>query len=370
MADYLRERFAGKRLPAELARVINRRTEGNPLFMVSVVDDLVARGLIAMRERRWELRAALEEVEVGVPESLRQMIERRLGQLDPEEQRILAAGSVAGMEFSAASVAAALGRTALEIEERCDELARRQLFIRSLGAREWPDRTVASRYGFIHALHRNALVPGHLARRGGAPCTRRSASGRRSATATARGTSPPGWPRTSSKRATIAAPCATCAQAAETATAPTRQSRGGRLCRARARHRRAASRTASASTRGSRSSSSSGWPAAPWATCAPRSRTSRRAPATRGSTAARAEEARALLELGGALSWIDRDRSLAAVEQALALAPRLRDEALQAHVRGSYGVPAHSVRAGGATRMPRRAGWPSTPCGARVSAGI
>ena len=33
------------------------------------------------------------------------------------------------------------------------------------------------------------------------------------------------------------------------------------------------------------------------------------------------EEVRALLELGGALSWVDRDRSLAAVEQALALAP-------------------------------------------------
>src|SRR5262249_13574682 len=48
------------------------------------------------------------------------------------------------------------------------------------------------------------------------------------------------------------------------------------------------------------------------------------------------EEARALLELGGALSWIDRDRSLAASEQALELAPSLSDEALQAHVRG-YG---------------------------------
>ena len=35
-----------------------------------------------------------------------------------------------------------------------------QLFIRSLGAREWPDRTVASRYGFMHALHRNALYQG------------------------------------------------------------------------------------------------------------------------------------------------------------------------------------------------------------------
>src|SRR5262249_61576895 len=71
-----------------------------------------------------------------------------------------AAGSAAGMEFSAASVAAALQRAPAEVEECCDELARRHLFVRSLGAGEWPDRTVASRYGFVHALHRNALYEG------------------------------------------------------------------------------------------------------------------------------------------------------------------------------------------------------------------
>ena len=43
-----------------------------------------------------------------MPESLRQMIEHRIGRVGEDEQRILAAGSVAGMEFSAASVAAAL----------------------------------------------------------------------------------------------------------------------------------------------------------------------------------------------------------------------------------------------------------------------
>ena len=48
------------------------------------------------------------------------------------------------------------------------------------------------------------------------------------------------------------------------------------------------------------------------------------------------EEVRALLELGGALSWVDRDRGLAAIEEALALAPRLHDVGLQAHVRGSH----------------------------------
>src|SRR3989454_1447709 len=67
VADYLRERFAKNAFPPGLAQVINRRTEGNPLFMVSVVDDLVGRSLIAMGDERWDLRAGLPEVEVSVP---------------------------------------------------------------------------------------------------------------------------------------------------------------------------------------------------------------------------------------------------------------------------------------------------------------
>ena len=60
--------------------------------------------------------------------------------------------------------------------------------------------------------------------------------------------------------------------------------------------------------------------------------------ATRESTAATTRRCGRCWISGGALSWMDRDRSLAAVEQALAFAPRLDDDALQAHVRGSHGV--------------------------------
>ncbi len=44
--------------------------------------------------------------------SIRQMIERNLERLKPEEQAVLEGASVAGAEFSAAAVAAALERPA------------------------------------------------------------------------------------------------------------------------------------------------------------------------------------------------------------------------------------------------------------------
>jgi len=157
VAEYIAVRFPGNHFPAELARLIHQRTDGNPLFMVNVVDYLVAQGLMVQHDGRWELQADLKEVEVGVPESLRQMIEKQIEGLSKEEQWVLEVGSVAGMEFSAAAVAAGLEEEGVEVEERCEELARWGQFLRSSEYSEWPDGTVAGRYSFIHSLYQNVL---------------------------------------------------------------------------------------------------------------------------------------------------------------------------------------------------------------------
>ena len=89
-----------------LAQIIHRRTDGNPLFMINVVNDLLARGGLVQSEGRWELQGKVEEMAGGVPESLQQMIEQQVARLRPETQRMLEVASVAGAEFSAATVAA------------------------------------------------------------------------------------------------------------------------------------------------------------------------------------------------------------------------------------------------------------------------
>ena len=334
VADYLRERFAGHAFPSELARVINRRTEGNPLFMVSLVEDLVARARIVMGDGRWELHAKLEEVEVGVPENLRQMLERRIGQLEEEERRVLAAGSVAGMEFSAASVAAALQRPPAEVEECCDRLTRRRLFIRSLGVGEWPDRTVASRYRFVHAMYRNALYQGI------SPARRREFHqsigereemgygdrAREIAAELAAHFEQAGADRRAVRYLTDAAHTATRRNANTEAAGYV--GRALELAERLPDAERVAARLALLEQLGHiRRSMGDGRAAVEGFEALAR---------YAREQGCHDDEARALLELSGALSWIDRDRSLAAVEQALAIAPRLSDEALQAHVRG-YG---------------------------------
>ena len=95
VAEYLAVRFAvgaHGRLQ-ELARVIHQRTDGNPLFMVNVVDYLVAQGLMKQTNGRWALQGDLEAIQIGVPASIQQMIETQIDRLSQEEQRVLEAVS-------------------------------------------------------------------------------------------------------------------------------------------------------------------------------------------------------------------------------------------------------------------------------------
>src|SRR5262245_48090142 len=106
-----------------LARLIHQRADGNPLFMVNMVDYVVAQGSLVEGDGRWEFKGGLEAVAGGVPENLQQLIERQIERLSPADQRVLGVASVAGVEFSAAAVAAGLAKEGEEVEERCTELA-------------------------------------------------------------------------------------------------------------------------------------------------------------------------------------------------------------------------------------------------------
>jgi DNA-binding winged helix-turn-helix (wHTH) protein/tetratricopeptide (TPR) repeat protein len=154
---YLAQRFPAHGFPPALAAFIHRRTEGNPLFMLNVVDYLMAQGAIVADQGRWALRSGLDALDRGVPESLRQMIERQIEGYGPEEQDVLEAASTAGHEFTSAVVAAALDADVIEIETRLRHLARRRQLVCEQGVAEWPDGTLSASYAFAHALYENVL---------------------------------------------------------------------------------------------------------------------------------------------------------------------------------------------------------------------
>jgi DNA-binding winged helix-turn-helix (wHTH) protein/tetratricopeptide (TPR) repeat protein len=155
VSEYLEARFPQHRFPDGLAPLIYQRTEGNPLFIVNLVDYLAAQGAITSRDGQWELKAALTEIEIGVPESIKQMIERQIDRLSPDEHRLLEAASVDGIGFSAAAVAAALAVDVAQVEEKCERLARNDQFLRSSCISQWPEATETINYNFTHALYQS-----------------------------------------------------------------------------------------------------------------------------------------------------------------------------------------------------------------------
>jgi predicted ATPase/transcriptional regulator with XRE-family HTH domain len=157
VGQHLALRFPANRFPADLAALIHERTEGNPLFMVNTIDHLIAERLIEPHEDGWRLEASIDAVKVGVPDSIRQLIEGHIERLDAGDQRILEAASVAGMEFLPVTVAAALNADLTDVEVRSEELSRRHQFIREMGAQLLPNGQAAGRFGFVHAVHRQVL---------------------------------------------------------------------------------------------------------------------------------------------------------------------------------------------------------------------
>ncbi|HLK10652.1 MAG TPA: AAA family ATPase [Candidatus Binatia bacterium] len=145
VARYLDARFPAHDFSADVSSAVHRATDGNPLFMVNAVDDLVARRAIVEASGRWRLACTVDEVARNVPESLRQLIEQHAARLQREERRVLEAASVAGSEFAAAAVAAAMELDPAWVEECCDALARSGRFLRAAGA--------VGRYEFLHALY-------------------------------------------------------------------------------------------------------------------------------------------------------------------------------------------------------------------------
>jgi DNA-binding winged helix-turn-helix (wHTH) protein/tetratricopeptide (TPR) repeat protein len=157
VARYLAVRLPGSEVPVGLVRVIHERTDGNPLFVVALVDALVQQGWLVEVGAGWQLKPGAEDAAARVPRSLQEMVEQLFDALAAEQQRTLEAASAVGREFSVAAAAAGTDEALRLIEDRCAELARRGQFLVAAGIEAWPDGTLAERYRFVHSLYQHVV---------------------------------------------------------------------------------------------------------------------------------------------------------------------------------------------------------------------
>jgi hypothetical protein len=150
-------KFPGSAFPAELSRMIHARTEGNPLFVADVAQYLRARDAIRETGGVWTVSGSLPDLERELPESMRSMVQRKIGQLSEEDSQLLVAAAVQGHSFDSSVISSALQRDPAEVEERLDELERIYTFVIRRDEYEYPDGTLTTRYRFVHVLYQNAL---------------------------------------------------------------------------------------------------------------------------------------------------------------------------------------------------------------------
>ena len=150
VGDQLTARLGSAESP-EVSAVLWERTGGNPLFVTTLLDSWLEQGLLD------EAEPDLARLSSDVPETVRQLIDQTLEQLDPVDRELLSAASAVGQEFSSAAAATAAALSEAEVDARCDALARAGRFIEPTGQERWPDGTLAARYRFAHDLHREVL---------------------------------------------------------------------------------------------------------------------------------------------------------------------------------------------------------------------
>jgi DNA-binding winged helix-turn-helix (wHTH) protein/predicted ATPase len=154
---YLAMRFPAASFPSGLSGLIHQQTDGNPLFVVALVDQLRTQGWLVDTAPGWALTVPLEMLQIEVPDDLREMIRAQFHALSPAEQSLLEAAAVAGVEFSADEVAAGIEGEASVVSVACERLSFARRFLRLAGAAELPGNRVARRYSFIHALYQHVL---------------------------------------------------------------------------------------------------------------------------------------------------------------------------------------------------------------------
>jgi DNA-binding winged helix-turn-helix (wHTH) protein len=167
LARYLDIRFPENAFSADVASVLQERTEGHALFVAGMIEDWLARGILSRRAGGWGLTNLAAELAATLPTNLQELIDRQLSQIADDERRLLELASAAGLEFSAAALAESADRVDA-VERQCEFLVERQLLLRRPEPMRWPDGTDATGYGFRHALYRHAIyetIPANLRRR-------------------------------------------------------------------------------------------------------------------------------------------------------------------------------------------------------------
>ena len=134
----------------ELATILQNETGGNPFFVGQLLRHLCEIGAVSPGDGRW--RPDLPLGEYGVPDSVREVIARRLSRLSDDANRALKVAAVIGYEFDLATLESvpAAADEPLTLLDVLEEASAARLVVELDG--------LPGRFGFSHSLVRQTLL--------------------------------------------------------------------------------------------------------------------------------------------------------------------------------------------------------------------
>jgi serine/threonine protein kinase/tetratricopeptide (TPR) repeat protein len=166
-----RDMLAMANPPEAFLRIVVRRSDGNPFYAAEFLRLLAQERILRRRNGTWVLEegfVANDTPREGetLPRSIKDLVARRLRQLDPEPRKVLEAAAVMGRSFDDDTLAALVGLDAASVEVTLRELAIKQVLERVAPGqhRFVHDQLRAAAYEDTHPDRRRALhrTVGHV----------------------------------------------------------------------------------------------------------------------------------------------------------------------------------------------------------------
>ena len=130
-----------------LAHAVRRETDGSPFFLVEILRHLAETGALRQEEGRWHYEG--DPARLGIPESVREVVGRRVQRLSEGAIRALGHAAVIGRDFDAALLERVLQEPEDLVLEGVEEALAARLVNEVAGA--------PGRFSFAHSIVRQTL---------------------------------------------------------------------------------------------------------------------------------------------------------------------------------------------------------------------
>jgi len=106
-----------------------KETEGNPFFVLEILNLLVEEGFLSEKEGSWTLTTPTESI--GIPSKVHDVIIRRIARLEREERKLLDVAAVCGHSFTPDTLSRTLALDIADVLQKLVEIEQRHRLVRS-----------------------------------------------------------------------------------------------------------------------------------------------------------------------------------------------------------------------------------------------